>query len=183
MEQGSSPVRQSRQLGWPLVVALALVSVAGCIVDVNLGDARLVCSDGRCPGGFECIEARCIPEGQGEVNDASAEESDAAPIDAAPPADAPPADGPVLLTCDEQYGGAPAYELCIEEPGSCEFFLNADPAPAASCDDHCLDVGGGDCIDAFDADPAAPCVRAEQTGCQEALDLSKICICSRLPAR
>ncbi len=192
MNAGESTARQSRSLrrvGWPALLGLALASTPGCFVDVNLGESRLKCGeDGLCPDGFECIEFRCVLDGQGGVRDASAEDIDAAPapIDAAPLPDAAPPDGPVELACDEQYGGAPAYQLCSQQPGSCEFFLFSDVA--APCDEQCQAIGGGECITSFDADPDPTpktdrCTRQEETSCQEMVNLSKICVCSRSPAR
>ena len=166
-------------LSTALAAALAL---AGCVVDVSLGDSSLLCSNGRCPSGYACVEDRCVPVGEvaadaGELADASA--ADAAPVaDAgASPDGAPPDAAP--LTCDEQYGGAGGYELCDEQPGSCELFLLVDPS--APCSQHCADIGGGACLTAFNADPADPCARQEETGC-DAPNSSEICVCTRGPA-
>jgi hypothetical protein len=127
-----------------------------------------------------------MPEGQQTVNDASAQEIDAAPIDAAAapidaapaPIDAAPPDAQVLLSCDDQYGLAPGFQLCAQAADSCEFFLFSDTA--TPCREHCLNVGVGDCITAFDADPGPnACTRQEETGCMELTDASQICVCSR----
>jgi len=168
-----------------LALAAALAATAtiaiGCFVDVDLSEARLTCSDGRCPSGFECVDGRCLPAGQGQVVDAGAEEVDAAPE---PPPDAPPPDAPPpdakLLTCDEQYGSGPGYQLCNEEPDSCEFA--AVTGVGTTCTAHCRDIGGGECITGFDAEPTMdPCGRQEETGCDMMLT-GQICVCSRSPA-
>ncbi|HWM85962.1 MAG TPA: hypothetical protein VNO33_08995, partial [Kofleriaceae bacterium] len=73
--RGSAPAG----LAW-LVMALQLggLVLAGCFVDVDLGGSRLSCSDGRCPDGFECIDARCVADGQGGANDGGPDQADAA---------------------------------------------------------------------------------------------------------
>jgi hypothetical protein len=168
-----------------LAAALAL---AGCIVDVSLGDARLLCTEGRCPSGYACVEDRCVPDDQAAADAGDgADPADASPADAAPtdggpdgasPDGAPPDAAP--LTCDEQYGGAGGYQLCDEQPDSCELFLLIDPS--APCSQHCADVGGGACLTAFNADPADTCARQEETGC-DAPNSSEICVCARGPGR
>lgn len=177
--------------GASLPIALRLVALlsalapgVGCVVDVDLGGSRPLCSEGRCPSGYVCVQDRCAPEGAAadagdgaDPADASAADSSTAP-DGAPPDGAPPDAAP--LTCDEQYGGAGGYQLCDEEPASCEFFLLVDPS--APCSQHCADVGGGACLTAFNADPADPCARQEETGC-DAANSSEICVCARGPAR
>ncbi|HTE55360.1 MAG TPA: hypothetical protein VK698_31115 [Kofleriaceae bacterium] len=183
--------------GEPLVRTLRLVALAaglvlaGCFVDVSLSDSRLVCSDGDCPRGFECVEERCVPDGQGgaDAGDPAADASDGPIVaDGAPPADgaalpdAAPPDAAPLLSCDEQYGGAPAYDLCSEQADSCEFFLLVDPA--TPCSAHCAAIGGGACITAFNADntdPTLACDRQKETGCDGA-NVSQICVCSRSAA-
>jgi hypothetical protein len=170
------------------VVAAGLGLVTACLVDVTFSDARLLCSDGACPSGFACVEERCVPDEQGTPADAgdepadagadtdAGEAADAAPPDAAAPSDP---DAAALPTCDEQYGGGPGYQLCAEEAGSCELFLLSEPT--APCSQHCADVGGGDCITAFNADPVDPCARQDETGCDSG-NGSQICVCARGPA-
>ena len=166
-----------------LVMALQLAGLvlAGCFVDVDLGGSRLQCSDGRCPDGFECIDALCVADGQGGANDAGADEADAAPQpDAAPEPDgapdgAPP-DAPLPSACDEQYGRAPGYVLCEEDQDSCQFFL--ETKVAASCNEHCLNIGGGTCLEAFNADPGAECDLQKPTGCESTINQSQVCVCS-----
>jgi hypothetical protein len=178
MRSHRSPIRSALRL----LVAWGLVGLpsAGCLVDVSLSDSRLVCSDGECPDGFSCVDGRCVRDGEGVAPDAAQAEPDAAPPppDAPPPADgAPEPDAPLLLTCEEQYGGAPGFALCVEEPDSCEFFLEFDPG--TPCAEHCPDIGAGECLTAFNADPADPCARQEETGC-DGVNVSQICVCSRL---
>ncbi|HKE18876.1 MAG TPA: hypothetical protein VKB80_28570 [Kofleriaceae bacterium] len=180
-----------------LVVALELVAlaglagclVAGCFVDVDLGGSRLSCGDGQCPDGFECVEQRCMPAGQGGQDsggsggvqdDAAPAEPDAAsPVeDAAPPPDAPPPDAPPPSACDQQYGRSPGYQLCEENDATCTFFV--DSGQAASCGQHCADFGG-QCIDAVNntEPPGDVCVPSgDPLGCDAAMNNSLICICS-----
>ena len=187
---------QARLVG--LFAALALAGLPACFVDVDLGGARLSCNDGECPSGFECVDARCVAEGQGGADedagggveedaapepDAGPPDDDAAPDDAAPPEDAgqpddaaPPKDAGKPSVCDEQYGDAPGYELCAEERNTCQFFVSSEVP--TSCADVCLNVGGGQCQFSNDADVGAECVLQEQTGCEEARG-SQVCTCSR----
>jgi hypothetical protein len=176
MTKGHSPPFARRALA---ALAIAL-SLAGCIVDVDLDGSRLVCTDGRCPSGFDCVGDRCVPTGQGE-SDASP------PIDAGPPdagpADGAPPDAAIQASCDDQYGSAPDYVLCAEEPDRCQFFLFTEVA--ATCDEHCLAIGGGDCLTAHNADSAGkadPCELQKETSC-EAPNSSQVCVCARGPAR
>ena len=182
-----------------LFAALALAGLPACFVDVDLGGSRLSCNDGQCPSGFECVDARCVPEGQGVDQDAgggveedaapepdedAAPPEDAAPDDdAAPPEDAgppddaaPPEDAGEPSVCDQQYGDAPGYQLCAEERNTCQFFVATDVP--TSCADICLDVGGGTCVTSNDADFGAECVLLEETPCEETRG-SQVCTCSR----
>jgi hypothetical protein len=163
-----------------LMVALA---VAGCVVDVDLGGSRLVCSDGRCPGGFTCVEERCVPESGGGEDAAPGDDAasaDSAPAPDAPPADAAPPDAPPPTACEQQYGQAPGFVLCAEERGSCQFYVNSGGVDV-TCADLCLDVGGGLCVTAGNAsaDPPEPfaCVVQKETGC-EVVNASQICTCT-----
>jgi hypothetical protein len=174
MTPGHSPVR---------ALAALAIALAGCLVDSGLGDSRLVCSDGRCPGGFTCEGGLCRPEGEGAASDASAPVIDAAgPPDASPPDGAPLPDA-ALPSCEQQYGAAPSFLLCVEQADSCEFFLATEtPQP---CAQHCAEIGGGDCIVSFNADNADKmnrCVRQDTTGCDD-VNMTQICVCSRSPAR
>jgi hypothetical protein len=162
-----------------LVLAIELAAISGCFVDVDLGGSRLACSNGECPGGFECVEERCVPEGSGGDDDGAADAgvptSDAAPEppDGAPP-DAPPPDAPPPSVCDEQYGQSPGYQFCDVEPGSCEFFISSDVG--LNCADVCANAGGK-CFTAFNEVDMMPCERGVEEGCVAGL-LSQICVCS-----
>jgi hypothetical protein len=199
----SSLLHRSGCSSRPRLVALfpallaALTGLPACFVDVDLGGARLSCNDGECPSGFECVDARCVPEGQGGADqdagggaeedaapepDAAPPDDDAAPDDAAPPEDAgrpdaaPPEDAGKPSVCDQQYGEAPGYVLCAEERSTCQFFVVSEVA--TSCADICLNVGGGVCQFSNDADEGAECVLQEQTGCEEVRG-TQVCTCSR----
>jgi hypothetical protein len=178
----------TRGTSLPLALRLAALAafalVVGCIVDVDLGGSRLLCTEGRCPSGYACVQDRCVPDGAAAADAGDgADPADASAADAAATPDGAPPDGAVPdaapLSCDEQYGGAGGYELCDEQPDSCEFFVLIDPS--APCSQHCADVGGGACLTAFNADPADPCARQEETGC-DAANSSEICVCARGPA-
>jgi hypothetical protein len=135
-------------------IGVALVA-SGCFVETRFEDTRFACPDGKCPDGFRCVEERCEPERDGGTG---------GPQDAA------------LLSCEAQFGEQPGYQLCAEEPTSCEFFTITEEQ--AACRDIC-DAYGVDCVDGFDAEAAAACTReAVMSGC-DALHISQICLCSR----
>jgi hypothetical protein len=176
-----------------LVVALelaALAGQAGCFVDVDLGGTRLACGDGQCPDGFDCVEQRCVPAGQGSEDSGGGgggAQADAAPRpepdaagplpDAAPPPDAPEPDAPPPSACDQQYGRSPGYQLCEETEATCAFFVETQTP--ASCGQHCADFGGF-CIDGVNdvpgGDVCAP--GGDPVGCDAAMNNTLICICS-----
>jgi hypothetical protein len=176
----------------PIVLALGLYMTAGCVVDVSLEGTRLVCSDGQCPDGFECIDSRCVPLGEllgpdaGGRQDASAlpdariEPPDAAPPldgaapDGAPPDSAPPPDAPPL-SCSDRYGGVPGFFLCGEQASTCEFFAFSEGS--VTCAARC-EPGGGACLAGFAAEPTNACQRIVDIGCNTASP-SSICICTR----
>lgn len=75
-----------------LRLSIAVAALGACDFRADFLGTAYRCSDGRCPSGFVCLEARCVPYvPDGPVADAG----DAAPADAADGADGPPADAPV----------------------------------------------------------------------------------------
>ena len=154
--------------GLACMVGVGLVTVAtgGCLVDVSFEETRFGCSDGRCPDGFTCQDAVCVPA---EPPDQGG--GDAGPADAAAPPDAA-----TLLACDEQFGAAPGYQLCAEEPTTCEFFNQLDVS--TPCTDICATYGAS-CAASYDAEPAAACTReVDGSGC-DVLHQTQICVCTR----
>ena len=149
-------------------VGLAALAAGGCLVDVSFEETRFSCTDGRCPDGFTCQDAVCVPAEPDETG------GDAGPADAAPPPDAA-----ALLACDEQFGAAPGYQLCAEEPTTCEFFNQSDVS--ISCTDVCAVYGAG-CAATYDAEPVAACTReTADEGC-DVLHQTQICVCTRSAA-
>lgn len=157
-----------------LLVSVAATVLVSCIVDVDWSGARLACTDGRCPDGFECVEERCVPEGgEPPVADAAVDppDPDAEPE---PVADAAPPDAAATNACDEQYGGAVGYQLCEATDGSCQFFVNN--RLQVTCEQICRELGGT-CLTAHDGDPVDPCALQAEDGCLTPHG-SQICTCS-----
>lgn len=148
-------------------MAVAAAILGGCLLDIDFDGTSFTCEDGKCPDGFSCVQSMCVAESAGEDGGPG---RDAAAGDAAPP------DGGGGATCDDQYGEAGSYVLCLEEADSCEFFVRTEVATA--CADICP-LYGGECINSFDSDGSGTeCTRLEEGACT-AVHQGQICICSR----
>jgi hypothetical protein len=131
-----------------------LVLLAGCRFAADSGGTGYLCPDGECPEGQRCVEGRCL-----------ASSSDAAVLDA-PPARSDGAPG-----CDQQFGEASGYQLCIEEAESCRFFVSQ------TCADVCA-AHGATCVATEDAEAAAACTTAADEPCDSAYS-QQVCTCRR----
>jgi hypothetical protein len=149
------------------LLAAAAAVLAGCLLDIDFEGTKFSCEDGQCPAGFSCLESMCVAQSAG---------GDGGPGNDAGGADAAPPDGGPLLTCDEQFGEALEYTLCVEEEETCEFFLRTEVGTA--CVDICP-VYGAECVNSFDADGAgAECTRMTEDACM-VVHMTQICICTR----
>lgn len=153
--------------GLLLIIAAATLA-AGCLLDIDFDGTRFSCEDGACPAGYSCVQSMCVVESAGGDAGAGA--------DAAGQADAAPPDASGLATCDEQFGAAPSYTLCLEEAGSCEFFVTQEVATA--CTDICAQFAA-ECLNSFDATGGGTECTREVEGACTAAHVSQICICAR----
>ena len=144
-------------------VLLVAVVLAACSFDPTYEDTRYDC-DRRCPSGYECIEGHC------EVPAVDAGLDAALVLDAAIDALFDAGD----LSCDDQFGGANEYELCIETLTTCTFNLQANDT---SCDAVCA-MFDSSCVEAADADNGFPCVDSGATACS-APHSYVMCTCAR----
>jgi hypothetical protein len=151
-----------------LFLAAATTLVAGCLLDIDYDGTRFSCNDGVCPDGFACVDGTCVASAAGQDGGAGG--------DATGQADAGAADSGPLLTCDEQFGAAPSYTLCLEEATTCEFFVTADVASA--CTDICLQYDAT-CVNSYDATGGGTECTRELEGACTATHQSQICICDR----
>jgi hypothetical protein len=152
--------------------AFALLAVAamlgGCLLDIDFDNTRFTCGDGVCPDGFTCVEGTCVTSSAGQDGGTGG--------DAAARPDAPPPDADTATpACNDQFGGAPSYQLCVADATSCEFFVTSDVATA--CNDICPQYGGATCVNSFDATAGTECTREVEGNCT-ATHQSQICICS-----
>lgn len=157
-----------------LTAALAV----GCQVDVDLGGTQFTCRDGSCPDGYTCVADRCVSGDAAEDIDAAAATdatSGGGDLDADIPDAATAPDAGQLLSCDDQFGAAPSYELCTETPTSCAFFLSRDTG--TTCSMVCAEFGAA-CLTAHDAEDTAHCTPQTEDGC-DASHFSQICTCAR----
>lgn len=161
------PTGRNRVWAWrrALIIAALVATHAGCSVDTGFDGTQFLCSDGVCPEGFACMSGQCVAvaAGDGGAGDGS--------IDGAAP-DAR------LLGCDEQFGSANAYQLCIEEPTSCEFYVQTDIATA--CSVICGDFGA-ECITSYDSSAGMECIREPEGNC-DITHQTQLCVCARSPA-
>jgi hypothetical protein len=151
-----------------LLIIAAATTAAGCLLDIDFDGTRFSCQDGVCPDGYSCVESTCVAEST--TGDAGAR------ADAAGQADAAGADASALPTCDEQFGAAPSYTLCLEDATSCEFFVTQEVATA--CTDICAQFGA-ECVNSFDATGGGTECTREVEGACTATHMSQICICAR----
>jgi hypothetical protein len=77
-------------------------------------------------------------------------------------------------TCNELYGMAPDYELCLETPDECHF---ATVTGGGNCSTLC-GTYGGTCIDAFDNSDGCTVIRPDTDTCRTNRQ-TEICVCSR----
>lgn len=105
------------------------------------------------PDAFEPLDSFVVPDA-----------SD--PPDAFDPPDAR------LRTCSELFGAFPGYQLCAENPTSCEFWTSG------SCYSGCSAITGLSPEDCWDDDSAGRCSRGSPTAC---VNTSIICLCARIP--
>lgn len=77
-------------------------------------------------------------------------------------------------SCQELYGAAPGYELCMETPEECHF---AALTNGGDCNAMC-GLFGGTCIDAFDNSTGCNIIRPDMDTCETDRG-SEICVCSR----
>ncbi len=157
---------------WTLAaLAAASGAVVGCVASPDYNATQFACSDGVCPGGYDCVEGVCIEEGTEPTFDATAEIADADVADASVP-DAVPA-----ATCDDMFSQAPGYELCSEDEASCSFNV---ALAGTACTSAC-DLLGSTCLAAFDNNAIA-CEPVPETGdtC-DTVRQSNICVCARIP--
>ncbi len=149
--------------------ALVLVAVlTACAIEVDPSNTRFTCAEEPvCPDGFSCVAGVCEP------NDAA---------DAAPPVDARPGepdaepDALVRPSCDETYGEAPGYILCLEGETTCSFNVSLE---GGNCGDLCP-MFGGTCEGALDNENAEglECISVGVDTCTTNRN-TEICICSR----
>ena len=150
-----------------LGLAGAAAILGGCLLDIDFDGTSFSCEDGECPDGFACIESMCVAQSAGEDGGAGGDGGSS---------DAAPADGGPLATCDEQFGAAAGYVLCVEAADTCEFFVRTEVATA--CTDICPEFGS-ECVNSFDADGAgAECTHVTEDNCT-LTHMTQICVCSR----
>jgi hypothetical protein len=80
-----------------------------------------------------------------------------------------------LPGCDQIYGTASGYELCLQRQDECEFLAFTD----GSCSELCGPLGGT-CVTAYD-DLNLSCAIDSTLGCN-ANRAVQICVCSRQPS-
>ena len=83
--------------------------------------------------------------------------------------------GGAAMSCDEQYGGATDYQLCVEADDSCSF--NTTTAAMMNCTQVCEGLGGT-CLGA-QLNEADLCTANGDTTCDDAGNMDLICTCSR----
>lgn len=148
------------------ILAAAAGLLGGCLLDIDFDGTKFSCDDGKCPDGFSCVEAMCVAQSSG---------GDGGPGGDGGSADAGRDGGP-LLSCDEQFGAALQYTLCVEEPTTCEFFVATEVG--ATCTDICLTYDA-ECVNSFDATGGGTeCTHEIEDGCV-VTHQSQICICGR----
>jgi hypothetical protein len=116
-------------------------------------DAGLAVDAQEAPDAFEPLDAFVVPDAFD-------------PPDAFEPPDAR------LRTCSELFGAFPGYQLCAENPTSCEFWTSG------SCYAGCSAITGLSPEECWDDDSGGRCSRGSLTAC---VNTSIICICTRIP--
>lgn len=160
-------------------VGLAILASA-CTFDGNYDGTRFRCEQ-DCPDGYECVDGQCEPiDRQRDASVITAVDSgspDGEVPDAARSADAGSPPDAAQLTCDEQFGAAPGYELCLEKEPFCSFFVQV--GDTESCERLCADLGAT-CFSTFNASPGAPCEPQDEDDCLS-LHTTQICTCVQQP--
>lgn len=80
-------------------------------------------------------------------------------------------DGP---SCDELYGAAPGYVLCMETDDACHFNANTS---GGNCTEMCTMLGGV-CLDAFDNSDSCTILRPDMDTCETDRS-TEICVCAK----
>jgi hypothetical protein len=80
------------------------------------------------------------------------------------------------MTCLQQYGSLPGYELCKETPTRCEF--NVLISGYGDCNNRCAQ-GGGICLETWRSSGSA-CSYTEMYTCDAGTQSDNICVCTRL---
>lgn len=151
----------ARVIASSVAIPLVAVALASCLdgqIGPPTGDPQPAVPDASTPA------------------DGSAPAVDAASPDAAIP-DAQTPDAMALRTCDEIYDQAPEYSLCEQLPTTCEFAVQTNQG---SCRQLCGNYGG-ECLEAYDNDEGAECVRKLTGDTCDTQRQTEICICSRFP--
>jgi hypothetical protein len=144
---------------------LLLLAATGCVLSLDSNDTQSGCTDDLCPAGYTCEAGQCVRA----AADAGATPDAAAPGEISLPDAAQVA----VQSCDEQFGAAPSYNLCGEEPTRCEFFSQTD---GTTCADLCA-LYDSECVDAYDSSAGTPCTVESQDGCLAGHN-SQTCICT-----
>lgn len=101
---------------------------------------------------------------------------DGSTTDAAAPGDAAVGVDGAQPSCDELYGAALDYMLCVERLDECEFYARTN----GSCDELCQQLGGH-CLMAYEDDTGATCDIRGLATCDTLLN-EQICVCTRPPS-
>ena len=92
-----------------------------------------------------------------------------------PPPPVPDAGGDGAA-CDQAFGSAPDYFLCLAEENACHFFVRLLDGDDFTCNTACAEFGVA-CLDGFsDTDEGIPCEIDEQVGCNSDHE-DQICVC------
>jgi hypothetical protein len=85
----------------------------------------------------------------------------------------PKTDLPKNSSCNDRYGAAPDYKLCLETATSCKFFATTNGTCTTLCGAH-----QGTCLDASDGNPPWVCVNGGYSNCNDT-HVDQICTCTR----
>lgn len=154
-----------------VLLQLALLGLVGCKVEVDFDNTRFQCTNGECPEGYECVDAVCVLT-EGPAGDGGADGVDAG--------GAGPDAAIARVACNDQFGAAPGYELCMENADSCEFFHATGDGTQVTCQDVCPMFGGATCVESYDATVGEmQCTR--DTGAEACVvaHSSQLCVCTR----
>lgn len=130
-----------------------------------VADAAVAADTSARPDAASPVDAASAPD-VGLAGDASV------PHDASDPADATPGVDRSPPGCDQLYGMAPGYELCIERQDECEFLANTEGSCTATCARY-----GGSCLAAYD-ELNHSCTTVNLHDCATERFV-QICVCTR----